>query len=693
MFKLLQSQIEANFANLRQSGPVFIINLDKDEIWQKYLDGFSESDRQSNNCNCCKSFLRQFAGIVGVDSKNALKTIWDGIDWSFEGAEEYKKSVESINKWIKSHDISDIFLHNEKHCGTHHSLDGKKGITWNHYHLELPKDFIKPNVDTIKGDKRANKDVLQRSLNELTQDSVETSLELIAQNSLYRGNEHKSNLEGFLAIQKEYKGIKNTKSKSNFCWLKSFNLSPAVCRIKNTAIGTLLSNLSEGMELDKAVAAFERVVAPANYKRPTAIITPKMIEAAQNRLRELGLEDCLNRRHITEKDLSVAENGVLYAHRKAKKVNSGIFDALKEDLTVNPKTLSKIEEISIIDFLEKVIPTAKSIQVLIENKHVGNFMSLLGPEEGLSADKSKNLFKWDNLYSWSYTGGVADNMRNRVAELGGRVDGVLRFTHSWNHPEMGRNTSLMDLHVFMPSSTKHSDGCNDDYPSGQRVGWNNRNDYISGGVQDVDYINAAPEGYIPIENISFPNMKKLKNGKYTFKIHNWQLREGTKAGFRAEIEFGGQIYKYEHPAPLKNKEWVTLAEATLKDGVFSIENKMESRPVSQVKWGIGTEKFHDVSHVLLSPNHWNTPTGNKHYFFILDGCKSDETSRPFYNEFLKQELDKDRKVFEVLAGKIKVENVPDGAQELSGVGFSETVRNELIVKVSGKFDRILRIKF
>lgn len=74
--------------------------------------------------------MGQFAGVVGVinnlgKENYQIKTIWDGIDWSFEGAEEYKNSVESINKWITSHDISDIFLHNEKHCGTHHSLDGR----------------------------------------------------------------------------------------------------------------------------------------------------------------------------------------------------------------------------------------------------------------------------------------------------------------------------------------------------------------------------------------------------------------------------------------------------------------------------------------------------------------------------------------------------------------------------------------
>ena len=36
------------------------------------------------------------------------------------------------------------------------------------------------------------------------------------------------------------------------------------------------------MDVDAAVTAFEKVVAPANYKRPKAIFTKKMLEDAQN---------------------------------------------------------------------------------------------------------------------------------------------------------------------------------------------------------------------------------------------------------------------------------------------------------------------------------------------------------------------------------------------------------------------------
>jgi hypothetical protein len=146
---------------------------------------------------------------------------------------------------------------------------------------------------------------------------------------------------------------------------------------------------------------------------------------------------------------------------------------------------------------------------------------------------------------------------------------VFRFSHSWNNPGQ-RNASLMDLHVFMPGSGVNAEnGVHDNYGNNQRVGWNNRNHAVSGGVQDVDYTSPAPEGYVPVENITFPTLARMPDGEYICKIHNWQYRTPTTGGFLAEIEFGGEVFQYENTKPLKNKEWITVAVVTLKNGAFS----------------------------------------------------------------------------------------------------------------------------
>ena len=331
----------------------------------------------------------------------------------------------------------------------------------------------------------------------------------------------------------------------------------------------------------------------------------------------------------------------------------------------------------------------------MENKHEGNLVSLIAPEN-LDAP---SMFKWDNGFSWSYNKGLADSMKERVKELGGRVDGVLRFTHSWNHN--GDNQSLMDLHVFFPSCNykKQAQGLeiHNNYPSGRRVGWNKREDIYSKAKQDVDFVN-APGKAVPLENIYFPSLQGMEEGTYSMLIHNWSAREPNRSGGKAEIEFNGELYQYDYPQPLKQKQWLHLANVTLKNGQFSIEHILEpgtSSVTSKQLWNINTNKFHKVNMLMYSPNYWGVQQaedgqqgiGNQHYLFMLDNCKADE-ARGFFNEFLKQELLPERKVFEALANKMKVVSSDD---QLSGVGFSSTQKAEFIVKVTGKVSRMLKV--
>jgi hypothetical protein len=94
---------------------------------------------------------------------------------------------------------------------------------------------------------------------------------------------------------------------------------------------------------------------------------------------------------------------------------------------------------------------------------------------------------------------------------------------------------------------------------------------------------------------------------------------------------------------------------------------------------------------MNSPNHWDGHgVGNKHYMFVLDGCKNPEPARGFFNEFLSNELDAHRKVLEVLGSTLRVD--PTDSQ-LCGIGFSSTQRNSVLCRVKGSFNRVVKISF
>ena len=75
---------------------------------------------------------------------------------------------------------------------------------------------------------------------------------------------------------------------------------------------------------------------------------------------------------------------------------------------------------------------------------------------------------------------------------------------------------------------------------------------------------------------------------------------------------------------------------------------------------------------------------------MLENCINPDKARGFFNEFLNESLTEHRKVFEVLGAKMKVE---ESKNQLSGLGFSSTQRNQIVCKVQGSFSRIIKINF
>lgn len=681
-FKIVKIGLETHFTKMSEENEhLFVVDVDKDEMWNLYLDSIPPEDnkifrqRREHDCSCCRHFIKSIGNVVSVKD-GVVTSIWD-----FETTEpKWNMVLKKLSEYIKSKTISDVFISKFADIGTDYNMeqseDGKL-IKWEHFYCKLPNKFVfrsrYDTIDTERSQYRDVRNVFKRSLDELSMDAVDTVLDLINQGSLYKGDEYKRVVQNFRILKKEYDSLSDYQ-KELFAWEKSVVTDAATAKIRNTAIGTLLIDVSENVDLEVAVKKYESVVAPTNYKRSKPIFTKSMLEDAQKKITELGYLPSLERRYANADDITV--NNILFSNKDTSKRIQGaasLFDELEKEAKSSPKKFDRVEEISIEKFIEDVLPTATEVEAYVENKHTPNFVSLIAP---VNKD-SKTMFKWDNNFSWAYSGNVTDSIvKQNVKNAGGKVDGDLRFSIQWN--EDGRDNCDLDAHC------KEANGYEIFYSSARAPRFS-----PTKGQLDVDII--YPNGNVAVENITWADRKTMTNGTYRFFVH--QYSGSVKNGFRAEIEFDGNIYSFDYPHPMRTGEDVVVAEVTLKNGEFKIDEKIPSNLSSKEVWGVASNTFVPVNVICYSPNYWDEQKGigNKHYFFMLNGCVNPELPNAWYNEFLNNELyPAHRKVMEALGSKAHVLETDD---QLSGLGFSSTLRNELVVKVKGATERMLKIKF
>lgn len=645
MFQDFATAVHARLSSFSAANDRLFFKALIPDLFEQYLAAFPAGtnpifrERTEHDCNCCKQFIRNLGALVRVRD-GAIETLWDLKDLPAP----YDVVAARLAEIIRGATQFAPYFTKEQRYGTRRNFDNHDPtIEWHHFYGDVPATARHDDPTARISDLQAAKQVLTRGLQEIQLDHLDEVVGLIEDNALYRGQEFLKSVKDFRLLLQQYQQA----SHPDLFVLE--HLQAPAARFRNTVIGTLLTDLAEGLDLEAAVKKFEAKVAPLNYKRPTALITPRMIEDAVAQLRDLGLETAIERRLARPEDLNVSD--VLFVDASVSERLQGSIEALLAT-AVKPIKHGRATEIGIEEFIAK---RHRSIELILDHKHLSNFVSITAPvDPGV-----RQLFKWNNNFAWSYDGDVTDSIKERVKQAGGNVNALLRCSLAWY------NYDDLDIHCIPPG--------------GREIYYGNKC-----GVLDVD-MNAGGRGSrTPVENLAW---NSLKDGTYEVFVRNFAKRETSDTGFTLQVEFDGHVREFSYGKAVPNGAKIKAFNLTVVNGALVdikvLDSCLVGGSLSAEKWGVKTGQSTKVTTAFLSPNHWHDAggIGNKHWFFTLEGCINPDPVRGIYNEFLAAPLERHRKVFEVLGAKAKCQPAPN---QLSGVGFSATRRDTVTAVADGR---------
>lgn len=659
-FDIFSEEINSRLDELIKSGNP-IVELDYEgSLFDIYLNNIPEEYNPVFRVNrffdgsADRHFINRIGNLAMITPNYKLVYLWD-----FESKTFFESSRKEMLKALKKCKIKNAFLTSFDMVGSGPNKDSKDPrITWTHYKYKTPSEIrcSKHDIGDRLGKLNTQYNVFKRTMEECRLEDLESVIELGKDNSIYRASEFLGSLEKWHELKTKY----NKKPSDEFLWFNVIKEGIYIC-YRNTVVGSLIEDLYNGVDLEKAVKSYESKVAPSNYKRPKALVTSKMVEDARAKLEEVGLLESIYRK--AAKFTEIPTDKILFTSQESKSLS--VFDDLKQDaeLTVKKKLdLSKAKEIKFGDFI-KLLPKVSKIG-LLPNSAVNSSKVVL------TNSKNENIptpFKWDNNFAWSYIeSDTADSIVKRVKEAGGVVDGDVRFSLSWD------NSDDLDLSFE-----------NNYY---QKIYFGDKR--TLGGRLDVD-ANFSEIVESPVENIYWSDINHLKDGEYRVSVNNYMLRSERNQGFKLQMEVLGEITTYSYPDN-DLRSVTTMLKITKKGN--NIDVTYENPKL--IKSNVSGNKFIDIKNVIKSPNAWDGETiGNEHIIFLADDVEVKFSVRGFYNEQLNSKLEEHRKVTEILGSKLKIDPVEfESTDTAKGYGISTTSNNVFYLRLTYNDNRQELIK-
>lgn len=435
---------------MKNDEPLFTTNLEN--LYDIFLANLPEEARQHYTCRACRDFVNRYGGLVVIDSETGATT---PVMWAVSSSTSmfFREAVEAVYKQVKSAKVTGVFLTNEKRLGM------PKTGAWHHMAVHIPKERIYRDKiftpDQKMAEKREDYGMLMRACANYKKETIESAVNLLRSNSLYRSEKVLGIAEWFLEL-KQHQGNRKF---NNIAWSRVATAPAGFCHISSSMIGTLLDDIEDGMDFEMVKRRFDEKMNPTKYQRPKAAPTAQNVARAEEIVAKLGIANSLKRRFARLDELQkvwVPKPVVEFTETPR-----GVFCGVKVKGITNKRepVVADGGVMTWEKFQRTVLPAAKKIELMVnyDRNSYAALVTAVDPE-------APPIVKWDteenrNPFSWYlYSNGSYPTNWNLKRGAWNEVTAVVLQPNLWQPGFEYQGKGLFFILKNCKDTNNHSSG-------------------------------------------------------------------------------------------------------------------------------------------------------------------------------------------------------------------------------------------
>ena len=361
-------------------GALFTTDL-KDKLWDIYLYSKPVDQRQYHNCNACRKFIERYGHLAIIDAGQIFPAFWDSTD-VLEDIEV--KSVLAIEQAFKDCKITGVFYTEDRLWG-----EAVTGI-WRHFALDFPDKYVYKglvkNASQASAEKKQDYINIRKAIREFPQslvNQVRTAFEVI---DVFRNEKIMGPLIWLADLHEQI--AKNRSLRANIIWKAVALAPPGFCHPRSSVLGSLLDDLSSGLNFDSAIKKFEAKMSPTQYQRPQAAPSEGAIDRAEFLVNQLHIRDSFRRRYARFDEIPTffwLPKEIPYDP------GEGLFASIRKSQQ-NTLAVTKGESVRLTEFKEDILPKALKLEF-----HVPSALSSFAALTTAACPDAPPILQWDSL--------------------------------------------------------------------------------------------------------------------------------------------------------------------------------------------------------------------------------------------------------------------------------------------------------